>query len=126
MAEQDADYNLGYLVDEFSYNGCPVFLEEMPEDHVGRERMSSLIEIMGRILPDLPKCIEFTPNKDNYEEVTACKIQQITMILTRLFQSADQTASEITPIEQLAMIVQIRRIVGNARKVNTVAIHQNT
>lgn len=51
------------------------------------------------------------------------------MLLEKLFSPQADSASggtEMTPIEQLAIIVMLRRVLGSSTKINIVAIHRNT
>ena len=63
--------NLSYS-DNKMYDCCPLFQEEVYEDHPNKNNLTSLTEIVQRVLPDLPPDIE--RNGDNKEEVTTRKI----------------------------------------------------
>ena len=67
------------------YNGCPLFKEEVSADNPERSQKASIEETMMRVLPDLPSCLKMSSKGENLEQVTACKIQQIHMLLNRLF-----------------------------------------
>ena len=88
-ANMDSADDVVFLEDRY-YDSCPIFREEVSPNHVGRDQMASLNEIMTRILPEMPESIILSSNGDNFEEVTACKIQQVTMLLNKLFTSPSE------------------------------------
>ena len=72
--------------------------------------MASMDDIVMRLLPDLPADLKLSQDDQNFEQVTACKILQINMLLGRLFSNDE--ATEITTLDQLAMVLKIRKILG--------------
>ena len=106
----DGQYENEARFDTKMYDRCPIFQEEVNAEHPGRSQLASFDEIMMRVIPDLPACLQLSQDRENFEQVTACKILQINMLLGKLFSNDE--ATQVTPIDQLAMILKIRKILG--------------
>ena len=113
--------NMPYT-DNKMYDCCPLFKEEVHEDHPDKDKLTSLEETIQRVLPDLPQDIE--SNGENKNEVNERKVQQIEMLLARLFNNDDPNV--VAPIDQLAIFVTLRRVLGNARKIPVLEIYRRT
>ena len=75
---------------------------------------------MARILPNMPLDGQVI-TLENREEVTEVLIAQVNLLLEKLF---DNSAQDVSQVDQLAIVVSLRKILGSSRLLDLEKVHR--
>ena len=75
---------------------------------------------MARILPNMPLDAQ-AMTLENRDEVTEVLVAQVNLLLEKLF---DNSAQDVSQVDQLAIVVSLRKIIGSSRLLDLEKVHR--